>query len=213
MISSWITTVQQLVLQAYFSLNSKGKNAAFPQVMALLGRMSLPSSLKALVNSTNLSVVFSLFQALFPDVLQKQRLEYAPIRSCPVGAMHYVMKTLWTLGVGRKEHVNREECRAYSHIYRYEILSSIVQVWNYREQPGPQSKQGFPSAHSRRSDSLAVVSLGFQSKGYAFSLTIIDGDSSTEQLRRKVVCHEVHWAVCQHQVCDMYLVDWHGVIT
>jgi len=71
---------------------------------------------------------------------------------------------------------------------------------------------GFPSAHSRRSDSSAVVSLGFQSRGYAFSLTIIDGDSSTEQLRRKVVCHEVHWAVCQHQVCDMYLVGWHDVI-
>jgi hypothetical protein len=112
MISSWITTAQQLVLQSYFSLNNKGKKAAFPQVMALLGRMSLPSSLKALVNSTNLSVVFSPFQAVFSVVFLKQRLECAPIGSCLVGAMHYVMKTLWTRGVDRNEHVNLEECRA-----------------------------------------------------------------------------------------------------
>ena len=126
MISSWITTAQQLVLQAYFSLNNKGKNVAVPQVMVLLGRMSLPSSLKTLVNSTNLSLIFSPFQAVFPDVLLKQRLEYAPIRSCLVRAMHYIMKTLCAHGVDRNEHVNREECRAYSQIYRYEILSSIV---------------------------------------------------------------------------------------
>jgi hypothetical protein len=57
-----------------------------------------------------------------------------------------------------------------------------------------------------------VVSLDFQSTGYAFSLTIIDGDFSAEGLRWNMVRHEVHWAVCQHQVCDIYSEDRHCVI-
>jgi len=76
----------------------------------------------------------------------------------------------------------------------------------------PTKQALFPSANSRRSESPAVVSLEFQSRGYAFSLTITDGDSFTEGLRWKVVRHEVHWAICQHQVCDMYLEDWHDVM-
>jgi hypothetical protein len=77
---------------------------------------------------------------------------------------------------------------------------------------GTIEKSPAHKANSHRSESPAVVSLDFQSKGYAFSLTILDGDSSAEGLRWKVARHEFHWAVCQQQVCDLYLEYWHGVI-